>query len=97
MAERIAMSSQALDAAVADIARGVDRIEGQLEDLRTYLAPVRASWGGSAAQAWGAYQRQWDGASAGLVRELAGIRQLVAAAHHRYAATEEVNVGMWRL
>lgn len=94
VAGRVVVSLPALEVAVGDLSAGIAQVEGSLADLRVFLAPMVGSWSGSAAQAYGVLQREWDTA-ADLQASLAQVHGVVARAHVRYGHAETTNTGIW--
>jgi early secretory antigenic target protein ESAT-6 len=86
----------ALAAAQSDVSGTASRITGQMEDLRRFLAPMVASWQGSAAQDYQARQKQWDTAARDLAAVLAQIGVALGAANDNYRQAENANAARWR-
>ena len=76
--------------------QAIDEVERQLADLARYLAPLRESWTGSAAQAWSDYQRRWDAATTDLQAGLVELHRVVRTARGNYHAALAANLRMWR-
>jgi 6 kDa early secretory antigenic target len=81
--------------AQGDVANTVSRVDGQLNDLRQYLAPLVASWEGSASSDYQVLQKRWDTAAADMNQVLAQISQMLGQTHDSYRQTEQANAGMW--
>ena len=92
---RFSVSTAALGAGVGDLQRGIEQIEAQLDHLHAYLAPLRATWDGSASDAWRYYERLWDAASADLLVSLGTLHAIVTTAHANYSAAEAANGRIW--
>ena len=67
----------------------------QLADLKSYLAPLVASWEGQAATDYNAKQKQWDEAQAALNGLLAQIGTALDTSHSNYTQAENTNASMW--
>jgi WXG100 family type VII secretion target len=85
-----------LAAAQANIDSTVRAVNGQLDDLSAFLAPMVASWEGEAAQTYHHLQRQWDSAAAELNQVLAQIAAAVGTANEQYQQAERVNTSRFR-
>ena len=85
----------ALETARCDVAGTATRICGRLDDLRHAVAPLAATWDGSAAEEYRARQRQWDTAAADLTRVLVDVGRALGEAEDGYRATENANVARW--
>lgn len=77
--------------AQGSIQQAVGAVNSQLDDLKTYLAPLVATWEGSAAEAYNTLQRQWDTAAAELNQVLAQVGTAVGTANDSYQAAEASN------
>lgn len=85
----------ALGDAQTDIASTAGRINGRLDDLKRFLAPMVATWQGQAAEEYQAKQRQWDTAAADLTAVLQRIGVAVGAANDGYQQVEKANAARW--
>ena len=85
-----------LSAAQGNISSTVNAVNGQLDDLKSFLAPMVSTWEGAAAETYNALQRQWDTAAADLTRVLADIGRALGDAEDGYRATERANTALWR-
>jgi 6 kDa early secretory antigenic target len=63
----------------------------QLEDLKSYLAPIVSTWTGQAAENYNAKQQQWNQASTDLNEVLAAIGRALGSVNEGYASTESQN------
>jgi 6 kDa early secretory antigenic target len=91
----ITVTFATIQQAQGDVAATVNRVDGQLNDLKSYLAPLVASWEGSASTDYQTLQRRWDSASSDLNRVLAQISQMLGQTHDTYQQTESANRGIW--
>ena len=91
----ILVTFSAISTAEGDIATTSQNINGQLADLKAYLAPLVADWTGSAAELYQAKQKQWDEAAAELNAILAQISRAVGAAGEDFRAAENSNASIW--
>ncbi len=80
-----------LDAAQGNITSTVNAINSQLDDLKSFLAPMVSTWDGQAAETYNALQRQWDTAAAELNQVLAQIASAVGTANEAYQVAENTN------
>lgn len=85
----------ALVNAESDIRATVGRVNQQLADLKTYLAPIVSAWEGAASADYRANQDQLDLASIELNSVLDRIGEAVGQALVNYQQTESTNAGMW--
>ena len=84
-----------LDAARDDVAGTARRINTRLDDLKTLLAPLVATWEGQAAEEYRRTQRQWDTAAADLTAVLTQIGVALGTAGDGYRSTEHINTARW--
>ena len=91
----IKVTFAALETARGDVASTATRISGRLDDLRNAVAPLAASWEGTAADEYRARQRQWDAAAADLTRVLVDVGRALGNAEDGYRATEKANAALW--
>lgn len=80
-----------LGAAQQNITGTVNVVNGQLDDLKSFLAPMVSTWDGTAAETYNALQRQWDTAAAELNQVLAQIATAVGTANDAYQQAESSN------
>lgn len=80
-----------LAAAQGNISSTVNAINSQLDDLKSFLAPMVSTWTGEAAETYNALQRQWDTAAADLNQVLAQIGSAVNVANEQYQTAESAN------
>ena len=77
------------------VARTSQQITAQLEDLKRFLAPMVATWTGTAADDYNVKQRQWDTAAADLTAVLSQIGVAVGHANDGYQQVEAANARRW--
>jgi len=70
-------------------------IDTSLDDLRQFLAPMVASWTGSAAVEYQDLQRRWNEAVTDLNVVLRQIARNLRTANETYLRTEAANAGVW--
>ncbi|MEU4742878.1 WXG100 family type VII secretion target [Actinosynnema sp. NPDC023658] len=92
---QIAVDFGHLSSAAGEISGQANKIESELENLKSRLAPVIAQWDGGASENYQAAQRAWDESAAGLQQVLAQIGSAVASATEAYQAAESKNAGRW--
>lgn len=85
----------AVESAAADTDAIAGRIQGQLDDLKAYLAPLRASWSGQASADYQALQSRWDSSAADLGMVLREIANSLRTAHANYSRAETANASIW--
>jgi early secretory antigenic target protein ESAT-6 len=71
------------------------QIAQQMNDLRSYLAPLVASWSGDASVEYQALQAKWDASAADLNQVLRQISQSLRTAGENYLHTERTNSSIW--
>ena len=86
----------ALTTAQNDVSGTAARITAQLDDLKRFLAPLVATWSGTAAEDYQVKQRLWDRSAADLTTVLAQIGVALGAAHDSYQQVESANAARWR-
>ena len=94
MFEILAFDLAALDDAARVLDEGVRR-QAAARRAAAYLEPLRASWSGTAAEAFDAHQRLWDRAATDLAASLAQLHHVVQVAHHNYGAAMAADQRMW--
>jgi WXG100 family type VII secretion target len=85
----------ALSTAESDTRTIAGQIDATLDDLKAYLAPMVATWSGSAATEYNALQGQWDTAASELNTILRTIADAIARANENYGDAESKNTSMW--
>ena len=95
MADRIRVSFGSLNTAVGDIAAGVSAAGNRLSELRSDIAPMVATWEGTAQQAYYAQQTKWDNAWTELTDALKQFQSATDTANNDYQAGETANVSSW--
>jgi early secretory antigenic target protein ESAT-6 len=84
------------------LSSGQDSIKGvytqltsTLDQLESDLAPMVASWSGSAQESYLQCKKQWEEAAAGLATVLNQIGQSVGTANDNYMAAERAAKNNW--
>ena len=90
--DEIRVSFADIAAGQQSVASAASRIDGQLTDLRTFLAPLVADWTGTASETYQARQREIDAAWRDLNQVLASVGVHLGQAHDAYRETEMRNV-----
>ncbi len=81
--------------AQGDVAATVSRVDGQLNDLKSFLAPLISGWEGSASSDYQTLQKRWDTAATDLNQVLQRISQMLGETHDNYQAAEARNRGIF--
>jgi 6 kDa early secretory antigenic target len=89
--DQLKVSFGALDTAATDTETIANQIDQQLEDLKTYLAPLIASWSGDASTSYQALQSKWDTSAADLNQILRQITTTLRTSNENYGGTEKSN------
>lgn len=95
MSDHMLVTFGAIDAAASDTDAVAGQIDQQLDDLKSYLAPLVASWTGQAASDYQALQSKWDGSVAELNQILREIAVNLRTANQNYGDAERANTGIW--
>ena len=85
----------AVNEAAMDTDGIASQIAQQLSDLKTYLAPLVASWSGEASGDFQALQAKWDASANDLNQVLRQISQSLRTAGDNYLNTERTNKQIW--
>jgi WXG100 family type VII secretion target len=85
----------AVDGAATDTDTVANHIDQQLDHLRSYLAPLAATWTGQASGDYHSLQARWDAAAAGLNAVLREMAAALRTAHGNYAQVEATNASIW--
>jgi early secretory antigenic target protein ESAT-6 len=72
-----------------------NKLNQQLDDLHSFLAPLVAQWTGSAAETYQQKQREWQQAQTDLGNVLKTIGNVLESAHGAYQQTESANQKSW--
>ena len=92
----IAVDPSALDSAHVQILTSAGRVSGLLEALAGYLAPMQATWSGSAASAADEVIEAWNTSAAALNELLTQIGTALDSVGENYAAIETGTAGIWK-
>jgi len=92
----LVVSFPALQQASADIQRALNALDSQLNQLERDAAPLVASWGGEARQAYEQRQARWRAASQDLQGMLRDIKIAVDESAADYLNTEKKNAGLFQ-
>lgn len=82
-------------AASGDITATTGRINGLLNDLKSTIQPMTATWKGDSAAAYNAAQKQWDNALVELNEVLASIARAVAAGNDAMSDINRSAAASW--
>lgn len=93
--DRMVVTFGAINEAAMDTDSIATQIAQQLEDLKSFLAPLIASWSGEAATDFQALQAKWDSSALDLNQVLRQISQALRTAGEQYQATENSNSSLW--
>jgi len=85
----------AINEAAMDTDSVASQIAQQMSDLKTYLAPLVASWSGDASSEYQALQSRWDASANDLNQVLRQMAQALRTAGDNYASTERKNSSIW--
>lgn len=93
--DRMVVTFGAINEAAMDTDSIATQISQQLEELKSYLSPMIASWSGEAASEFQALQAKWDNSANDLNLVLRQISQALRSASEQYQATENANSSLW--
>jgi early secretory antigenic target protein ESAT-6 len=79
----------------SSITSSAQQVQQQLDDLKSDVQKVTASYEGGAKEAYEAKQREWDAAAADLQAVLSSIGIAVRDAAEAYQSAEQANVNRW--
>ena len=85
----------AIDGAAADIKSTSARIGSQLEDLKSQLAPMVATWEGEASVAYQEAQAKWDRSAAELNVILDSVARTVSDGNSRMDQINRQSANSW--
>ncbi len=95
MADRIKVDAGSLNTAVGDLAAGVASAGTRLSDLKAAIAPMVATWEGSAQQAYQAQQTKWDTAWNDLTAALGNLQTSTQRSNEDHSNGESTNTAAW--
>lgn len=91
----ILVTFASINEAAMDADSIASQIEQQLNDLKSFLAPLVATWSGEASTDYQALQAKWDASAADLNQVLRQMAQALRTAGENYQATERTNSSIW--
>lgn len=86
---------ESLQSGQQGIRNNYNKLTATIEQLESDLAPMVASWSGSAQESYLACKKQWDDAAAALALVLNNVAQAVGQAHENYTAAENSARSNW--
>jgi early secretory antigenic target protein ESAT-6 len=92
---RVLVTFAALNEAAMDSDSIASQISQQLDDLKSFLAPLVATWSGQASSDFQALQVKWDASASDLNQVLRQMSTALRAAGEQYQATENTNSSIW--
>ncbi|MGH8902358.1 MAG: WXG100 family type VII secretion target [Egibacteraceae bacterium] len=92
---RMLVTFGAIETGAADTDAVAGQIDQQLDDLKSYIAPLVASWTGQASSDYQALQQKWDASAAELNQVLKQIAVTLRTANENYTSAEQSNIGIW--
>jgi WXG100 family type VII secretion target len=92
---RMLVTFAAINEAAMDADSIASQIAQQLSDLKSYLAPLVATWSGQASSDFQALQARWDASAEDLNQVLRQMSQALRSAGEQYQATESANTSIW--
>lgn len=95
MADQIRVDAGSLTSAVGDISAGVAAAGTRLADLKAAIAPMVATWEGSAQDAYRVQQTRWETAWNDLTQALTGLQTTTQRSNDDYSAGESANTALW--
>jgi early secretory antigenic target protein ESAT-6 len=85
----------AVEQAAADTDSVAAQIAQELEDLKAYLAPLVATWEGTASGDWQSLQNRWNTSASDLNAILRQIASNLRIAASNYVNAENTNASIW--
>ncbi|MCP2165807.1 WXG100 family type VII secretion target [Goodfellowiella coeruleoviolacea] len=95
MSDQIKVDFAVIGEAAGNISSAAQKVQQQLDDLKSRLQPVLAQWEGSASGAYQEAQQKWDTSAADIQQVLASIGTAVQQANEAYEQAERANQGRW--
>ncbi|HYN96686.1 MAG TPA: WXG100 family type VII secretion target [Pilimelia sp.] len=86
----------ALQTAAGNIEAALSKMQNTLSQLESDAAPLVASWGGDAKEAYEIRQAKWRTASQELANILKGIKGAVDESATEYMSTEKKNTALFQ-
>jgi WXG100 family type VII secretion target len=93
--EQIKVSFSAIDTAASDTDTIATNLGQQLDDLKSFISPLVASWTGEAATSYQALQKQWDNSADQLNQILRQIAAALRTSNQNYTTAETANANIW--
>ncbi|MCO1576467.1 WXG100 family type VII secretion target [Crossiella sp. SN42] len=75
--------------------RAATNMQSKLDDLKANLAPLVATWEGSAAEAYKGHQEKWDRSAQKLQEIINKVAIALGTAHEAYQGNEQKAAGSW--
>lgn len=95
MSDGIKVGGAGIDVLVDDMQKGLAGIESRLETMKADLSGYVEQWDGSARQAYGTAQRDWERQIQECRQLLQDVRAAVIRSKEDYLAGEARNTNMW--
>ncbi len=95
MSGHILVNFSTIQNAGSEVRQTAARIQSQLDELKSGVKKIAASWEGSAQEGYQAYQAQWDNKAADLQQVLGQIGSSLDQAAQGYQETENKNKNIW--
>lgn len=93
--DTIKVHFDSLSSGAAGITASYRALQSTLEDLQRQLAPMVATWQGSAQEAYHQRKTEWEQASAAMATILSQMGNAVSQAHENYTQAEAANQRIW--
>ena len=95
MSGQILVNFATIQNAGSEVRATAARIQSQLDELKSGVTKIAASWQGAAQEGYQAYQQQWDNKAADLQQVLGQIGSSLDQAAQSYQETENKNRNIW--
>ncbi|MFE7562048.1 WXG100 family type VII secretion target [Kitasatospora sp. NPDC057500] len=95
MADHILVNFETIKNASSEVRRTAKTIQQQLEELKSGVTKIAASWEGAAQQGYQGHQAKWDQRAAHLQQVLEQIAKSLDSAAESYRNTENRNATLW--
>jgi WXG100 family type VII secretion target len=96
MSDMLIVNFGAMHAAEGNIDAAIKSLNEQLGQLERDAAPLVATWGGEAKEAYEVRQKTWRNAAAELSAMLVEIKRALVESGHDYRHTEDRNVRLFQ-
>ncbi|WP_030274775.1 WXG100 family type VII secretion target [Streptomyces sp. NRRL B-24484] len=95
MGDHILVNFSTIQNASSEIRQTAQRIQSQLDELKSGVQRIASTWEGAAQEGYQARQAEWDNKAADLQQVLGQIATSLDNAAQSYQSTESKNTAVW--